>query len=109
MLLQTAIYCGVPDANTAFRIAQQVLDEERAHEPRILYAAVRTPFGRFGGALAGGAPRRPGRDRAHGRAGKAPGLDPVASDEVVWGNANGAGEDNRNVGRMAGAARRAAR
>jgi 3-oxoadipate enol-lactonase/4-carboxymuconolactone decarboxylase len=25
MLLQTAIYCGVPDANTAFRIAQQVL------------------------------------------------------------------------------------
>jgi 3-oxoadipate enol-lactonase/4-carboxymuconolactone decarboxylase len=27
-LLQTAIYCGVPDANTAFRIAQSVLDEE---------------------------------------------------------------------------------
>ena len=25
LLLQTAIYCGVPDANTAFRIAQQVL------------------------------------------------------------------------------------
>ena len=29
LLLQTAIYCGVPDANTAFRIAQQVLDEEQ--------------------------------------------------------------------------------
>jgi 3-oxoadipate enol-lactonase/4-carboxymuconolactone decarboxylase len=28
LLLQTAIYCGVPDANTAFRIAQSVLDEE---------------------------------------------------------------------------------
>lgn len=27
-LLQTAVYCGVPDANTAFRIAQKVLDEE---------------------------------------------------------------------------------
>ena len=27
LLLQTAIYCGVPDANTAFRIAQQVLGE----------------------------------------------------------------------------------
>ena len=27
-LLQTAIYCGVPDANTAFRIAQGVLAEE---------------------------------------------------------------------------------
>jgi 4-carboxymuconolactone decarboxylase len=26
-LLQTAIYCGVPDANTAFRIAQEVLEE----------------------------------------------------------------------------------
>jgi 3-oxoadipate enol-lactonase/4-carboxymuconolactone decarboxylase len=27
LLMQTAIYCGVPDANTAFRIAQQVLEE----------------------------------------------------------------------------------
>jgi 3-oxoadipate enol-lactonase/4-carboxymuconolactone decarboxylase len=29
VLLQTAVYCGVPAANTAFRIAQHVLDEER--------------------------------------------------------------------------------
>jgi 4-carboxymuconolactone decarboxylase len=28
VLLQTAIYCGIPDANTAFRIAQAVLAEE---------------------------------------------------------------------------------
>ncbi|MDN5895317.1 MAG: 4-carboxymuconolactone decarboxylase [Nocardioides sp.] len=28
LLMQTAIYCGVPDANTAFRIAQQVFTEE---------------------------------------------------------------------------------
>jgi 3-oxoadipate enol-lactonase/4-carboxymuconolactone decarboxylase len=28
VLLQTAIYCGVPDANTAFRLAQQVLAED---------------------------------------------------------------------------------
>jgi 3-oxoadipate enol-lactonase/4-carboxymuconolactone decarboxylase len=28
LLLQTAIYCGVPDANTAFRIAQEVLAED---------------------------------------------------------------------------------
>ena len=27
LILQCAIYCGVPDANTAFRIAQGVLDE----------------------------------------------------------------------------------
>ncbi|GAA3612536.1 hypothetical protein GCM10022223_30790 [Kineosporia mesophila] len=29
VILQNAIYCGVPDANTAFRIAQQVLDADR--------------------------------------------------------------------------------
>ncbi len=28
VILQSAIYCGVPDANTAFRIAQQVLGDE---------------------------------------------------------------------------------
>ncbi|HUB54770.1 MAG TPA: 4-carboxymuconolactone decarboxylase [Mycobacterium sp.] len=27
VLLQTAVYCGVPDANAAFRIAQEVFDE----------------------------------------------------------------------------------
>ena len=32
LLLQTAIYCGVPDANTAFRIAQQVLAEDGAQD-----------------------------------------------------------------------------
>jgi len=30
LLLQTAIYCGVPDANTAFRIATQVLADDEA-------------------------------------------------------------------------------
>ncbi len=28
-------------------------------------------------------------------------MDPAEIGDVVWGNANGAGEDNRNVGRMA--------
>ena len=33
VLLQTAIYCGVPDANTAFRVAPAVLeDEEPPHQ-----------------------------------------------------------------------------
>ena len=27
VILQSAIYCGVPDANTAFRVAQTVLSE----------------------------------------------------------------------------------
>ena len=37
VLLQTAIYCGVPAANTAFQIAQRVLDEmdaEPTGDPR---------------------------------------------------------------------------
>ena len=33
LLLQTAIYCGVPDANTAFRIAAQVLAELDSEAP----------------------------------------------------------------------------
>jgi 3-oxoadipate enol-lactonase / 4-carboxymuconolactone decarboxylase len=32
LLLQTAIYCGVPDANTAFRIARRALNEGRAEQ-----------------------------------------------------------------------------
>ena len=63
--------------------------------------AVRTPIGRFGGAL------------AHVRAddlaalpikalmARLPGLDWDAVDEVVLGAANQSGEDNRNIGRMA--------
>jgi acetyl-CoA acyltransferase len=65
-----------------------------------LYATVRTPFGRFGGALAKTRPD----DLAAGvlRAALArTTLDPAEVDEVVLGNANGAGEDNRNVARMA--------
>ena len=34
VLLQTAVYCGVPAANSAFAIAQEVLAEEAAREPR---------------------------------------------------------------------------
>ncbi|MYU16106.1 acetyl-CoA C-acyltransferase [Streptomyces sp. SID8361] len=66
-----------------------------------LYAAARTPFGRFNGALAG---VRPDDLAAYAIAAvldKAPELDRARIDDVVWGNANGAGEDNRNVGRMA--------
>ncbi|MDH1670084.1 3-oxoadipyl-CoA thiolase [Stutzerimonas stutzeri] len=63
--------------------------------------AVRTPIGRFGGALAGvraddlaAIPLRALLERN-------PGLDPAAVDEVFMGSANQAGEDNRNVARMA--------
>ncbi len=66
-----------------------------------LYAALRTPFGRFGGALAGVRPDDLAAGVLQGLLQAAPGLDPARIGDVVWGNANGAGEDNRNVGRMA--------
>ncbi len=66
-----------------------------------LYAAARTPFGRFGGALSDVRPDDLAATALTGVLGKAPDLDPALVGDVVWGNANGAGEDNRNVGRMA--------
>jgi acetyl-CoA acetyltransferase family protein len=69
--------------------------------PAFLYSAVRTPFGRFGGALAGVRPDDLAAHALTALAATAPGLDPAEVDDVVLGLANGAGEDNRNVGRMA--------
>ncbi len=66
-----------------------------------VYAAARTPFGRFGGALADVRPDDLAATALVGVLDKAPGLERTSIGEVVWGNANGAGEDNRNVGRMA--------
>jgi acetyl-CoA acetyltransferase family protein len=63
--------------------------------------AVRTPFGRFGGALASVRPDDLGAHALRALLDRSPGLDPAAIDEIVYGNANGAGEDNRNVARMA--------
>src|SRR3954454_25204202 len=66
-----------------------------------LYAGVRTPFGRFGSALA--ARRRDDLAAAVDLevVRRAPDRAPSAVDDVILGCANGAGEDNRNVGRMA--------
>ncbi len=66
-----------------------------------LYAATRTPFGKFGGAYAEVRPDDLAATALKGVLAKAPELDPAEIGDVVWGNANGAGEDNRNVGRMA--------
>lgn len=67
-----------------------------------VYDAVRIPFGRYAGALAGCRPDDLAAHVVGTLVGRAPGLDPARVDEVVLGNANGAGEDNRNVARMAG-------
>jgi acetyl-CoA acetyltransferase family protein len=66
-----------------------------------LYAAARTPFGRFGGALAEVRPDDLAAVAITAVLAKAPALEPEAVGDVVWGCANQAGEDNRNVGRMA--------
>ncbi len=66
-----------------------------------IYDAIRTPFGRLGKALAG---IRPDDLAAHVLSQileRNPSLDPARVDDVILGDANGAGEDNRNVARMA--------
>ena len=71
-----------------------------------IYDAVRTPFGKVGGALAKTRPDdlaalvvKTSVERAPGLAGNAEAQAQI--DEVFFGNANGAGEENRNVARMA--------
>ncbi|MFD1717995.1 thiolase family protein [Georgenia deserti] len=65
-----------------------------------VYDAVRTPFGRYGKALAGVRPDDLGAAVIGALLDRSPDLDPVRIDEVLFGNANGAGEENRNVARM---------
>jgi len=67
-----------------------------------LYDAVRTPFGRYAGALAGVRPDDLAALVVRTLVERAPDLDPARIDEIYLGNANGAGEDNRNIARMAG-------
>ncbi|WP_020017530.1 thiolase family protein [Promicromonospora sukumoe] len=66
-----------------------------------VYDAVRTPFGRYGGALAGVRPDDLAAFVVGEQVRRAPGLDPARIDDVILGNANGSGEENRNVARMA--------
>jgi acetyl-CoA acyltransferase len=66
-----------------------------------LYAGVRTPFGRYGGALATTRPDDLAATVLDAVLARAPELDRALIDDVILGCANGAGEDNRNVARMA--------
>ncbi|HWH93488.1 MAG TPA: thiolase family protein, partial [Baekduia sp.] len=63
--------------------------------------AVRTPFGRYTGALAGVRPDDLAAGALTALLARSPALDPGQIDDVILGNANGAGEDNRDVARMA--------
>jgi acetyl-CoA acyltransferase len=62
--------------------------------------ACRTPVGKIKGALAGARPDHLTADVIRALVARSPGLDPARIDDVYWGAANQAGEDNRNVARM---------
>ncbi len=62
---------------------------------------VRTPFGRYGGALAGVRTDDLAAVPIRALVERNPTVDPEAVDEVFYGSTNQAGEDNRNVARMA--------
>jgi acetyl-CoA acyltransferase len=66
-----------------------------------VYEAVRTPFGRYGGALAAVRPDDLAAHTLRALLDRVPALDPAEIDDVILGDANGAGEDNRDVARMA--------
>ncbi|MFI6089842.1 thiolase family protein [Streptomyces sp. NPDC051218] len=63
--------------------------------------AVRTPVGKYNGALASVRPDDLGAHAIRELLSRTPDLDPARIGDVYFGNANGAGEENRNVGRMA--------
>ncbi|MFI7100977.1 thiolase family protein [Streptomyces sp. NPDC050161] len=73
------------------------------HRVRDVYIvdAVRTPVGKYGGALAGLRPDDLAAKVLRALVDRTPALDPARIDDVCFGDANGAGEDNRNVARMA--------
>ena len=62
--------------------------------------AIRTPFGRYGGGLAPVRPDDLGAVPLKALMDRNPNVDWSSVDDVIYGNANQAGEDNRNVARM---------
>ena len=69
--------------------------------PVFVVDACRTPVGKIKGALAEVRPDHLAADVIKALLERNPGLDVAAIDDVYWGAANQAGEDNRNVARMA--------
>jgi acetyl-CoA acetyltransferase family protein len=63
--------------------------------------AVRTPIGRHGGGLAGVRPDDLAALVLKAIVQRSPSLDPAQIDDVLYGDANASGEDNRDVARMA--------
>jgi acetyl-CoA acyltransferase len=66
----------------------------------VIAAASRTPFGKYRGGISSVRPDDLLSLTFQNLLSKIPNLDSVAIDEIIAGNSNGAGEDNRNVARM---------
>jgi len=66
-----------------------------------IYDAVRTPFGKYGKGLAGVRPDDLAASTLKALLERHPDFDPARIDDVILGDANQAGEDNRDVARMA--------
>ena len=69
-------------------------------EPVFICDAIRTPFGRYGGALSSVRPDDLGAVVLKALSDRNPSVDWADVDDVIFGCANQAGEDNRNVARM---------
>lgn len=69
--------------------------------PVYIVDAVRTPFGKYSGGLAAVRPDDLAAHAIRELLARTPDLDPARIEDVYFGNANGAGEENRNVARMA--------
>ncbi|HTY58217.1 MAG TPA: thiolase family protein [Bacteroidota bacterium] len=67
----------------------------------VIVSALRTPVGRYGGVLSDVRPDDLGAAVISSLV-RSSHIDPSSIDDVIWGCANQAGEDNRNVGRMSG-------
>ncbi|MFZ5827782.1 MAG: beta-ketoacyl synthase N-terminal-like domain-containing protein, partial [Bacillota bacterium] len=67
----------------------------------VIVDAIRTPVGRYGGALKGVRPDDLAALTIKRLLERNPGVDPVQIEDLYLGNTNQAGEDNRNVARMA--------
>ncbi|MFF5012757.1 thiolase family protein [Streptomyces sp. NPDC001165] len=69
--------------------------------PVYIVDALRTPIGRYNGGLSSVRPDDLAAHALRELLARTPDLDPSRIDDVYFGNANGAGEENRNVARMA--------
>jgi len=75
------------------------MNDMKPNKPAVITHALRTPIGKYGGILRDVRPDDLGAIIMKALV-ESSGIDPVQIDDVLWGCANQAGEDNRNVGRM---------